>query len=95
VDGTLSSIQDQYGNDTIRIRTEDGASALAGLPGVQKVNDFGQLQEIRLEAEADAQVLLQAVMQRTRVRGFDVVRPSLHDIFVRIAGTQQQEAGHA
>jgi len=95
LDGTLESIQDQFGNDTIRIRTEDGMTVLADLPGVQKVNDFGQMQEIRLASGADSQAILGAVMRRTRIRSFDIVRPSLHDIFVRIAGPETQEADHA
>ncbi len=33
LDGTLSHIQDQYGNDTIRIQTDMGGSALAGVSG--------------------------------------------------------------
>ncbi|MGO9462889.1 MAG: ABC transporter ATP-binding protein [Isosphaeraceae bacterium] len=83
LDGTLDEIQAVYGQDTIRIRTEDGVSALSGLPGIEEINDQGNLQEIRWQG--DSQVLLEAVMARTRVTHFEVTRPSLHDIFVRIA----------
>ena len=95
LDGTLSAIQDRYGNDTVRIRTEDGVAALADLPGVQKINDFGQVQELRLASGADAQEVLRTVIGRTRIRSFEVVRPSLHDIFVRIAGADRQETDDA
>jgi ABC-2 type transport system ATP-binding protein len=95
LDGTLRSIQDQFGNDTIRLRTENGATDLTDLPGVQKVNDYGQMQEIRLAPDTDSQTFLAAIMQRARIQSFDVVRPSLHDIFVRIAGPEMQEANHA
>jgi ABC-2 type transport system ATP-binding protein len=86
LDDTLAAIQDRYGNDTIRIRIEDDSSCLDNLPGVEKITDFGREQELRLAQEADPQQILAAVMARTRVRGFDVVKPSLHDIFLRIAG---------
>jgi len=95
LDGTLSSIQDKFGNDTIRLRTEDGVTDLSDLHGVQKLNDYGQMQEIRLAPDTDSQALLAAIMKRARIRSFDVVRPSLHDIFVRIAGPEMQEANHA
>ena len=95
LDGTLASIQDLYGTDTVRVRTRDGADALQNLEGVEKLNDYGQLQELRLAPDGDPQTILQTIIQRTRVDGFDVVRPSLHDIFIRIAGPEAQETQEA
>jgi ABC-2 type transport system ATP-binding protein len=83
LDGSLQSIQDQYGADTVRIRTAQGAAALAGMAEVEAVNDFGQLQEIRLKG--DPQAFLARLAARTAVYHFEVTRPSLQDIFVRIA----------
>jgi ABC-2 type transport system ATP-binding protein len=83
LDGTLEEIQAQYGFDTVRVRTTGGAAALTGMPGVQSVNDYGQMQEIRLTG--DPQQFLQQLASRTPVQHFDITRPSLHDIFVRIA----------
>jgi ABC-2 type transport system ATP-binding protein len=88
LDGTLSAIQDQYGTDTIRVRTTNGVSVLADLPGVERLKDYGQLQELRLERTADPQQILAQLVGRTRVLQFEVAKPSLHDIFVRIAGPQ-------
>jgi ABC-2 type transport system ATP-binding protein len=83
LDGSLESIQDQYGADTVRIRTSDGLAALAAMPDVESVNDFGQMQEVRLQG--DPQSFLTRLTQRTTVYHFEVTRPSLQDIFVRIA----------
>jgi ABC-2 type transport system ATP-binding protein len=83
LDGSLESIQDQYGADTVRIRTSAGAAALAGMPEVESINDFGQLQEVRLKG--DPQAFLSRLAARTAVYHFEVTRPSLQDIFVRIA----------
>jgi ABC-2 type transport system ATP-binding protein len=60
------------------------------MPGVQSVNDYGQLQEIRLAG--DPQQFLQALAARTRVDHFEIARPSLHDIFVRIARPAESDA---
>ena len=83
LDGTLESIQSEYGADTVRIRTSHGAAALAGMPDVESVNDFGQLQEVRLQG--DPQAFLTRLAARASVYHFEVTRPSLQDIFVRIA----------
>ena len=85
LDGTLSSIQEQYGRDTVKVRW-DSPAPLDSLPGVVKVTDFGQWQELRLEPQTDTQELLGVMMQRGRVAHFEVAHPTLHDIFVRIAG---------
>jgi ABC-2 type transport system ATP-binding protein len=93
LDGTLTAIQDSYGTDTVRVELEGDGQDLGSLPGVLKVADFGRLQELRLERGADTQQLLTALMGRGRVRHFELGRPSLHDIFVRIAGVESEEAG--
>jgi ABC-2 type transport system ATP-binding protein len=95
LDGTLASIQEAYGRDTIRLRTKGGTAALVGLPGVETVTDFGQVQELLLGPDGDPQQLLAALLARTRVWSYEVAKPSLHDIFLRIAGPQHQEMTHA
>jgi ABC-2 type transport system ATP-binding protein len=90
LDGTLEEIQAQYGFDTVRVRTAGGGAALAGLAGVQSVNDYGQLQEVRLTA--DPQRFLHDLSSRTSVYHFEIARPSLHDIFVRIASPEAAAA---
>jgi ABC-2 type transport system ATP-binding protein len=84
LDGTLEAIYGQYGEDTLRVRL-DGEGRLDGLPGVARVTDHGRLQELQLSPGADPQAVLAELMRCGRVRHFEQARPSLHDIFVRIA----------
>jgi ABC-2 type transport system ATP-binding protein len=95
LDGTLISIQDEYGSDTLRLRAEGGISNLKNLDGVEKITDFGGLQELRLRPEADHQEILAQIMARTRVYSFDLAKPTLYDIFLRIAGPEAGEVAHA
>jgi ABC-2 type transport system ATP-binding protein len=95
LDGALQSIQDAHGADTIRVRFGDKAPHLDGLPGVQSVTDFGSSQELRVSQGVDAQRVLTALMDRGPLLHFEVTRPSLHDIFVRIARPGTEENGHA
>jgi ABC-2 type transport system ATP-binding protein len=83
LDGTLHEIQERYGADTVRLRTAGGAAALTDYPEVEAVNDYGQIQEVRLNG--DPQAFLQKLAARTSIFHFEVTRPSLQDIFVRIA----------
>ncbi len=69
--------------------------ALDGLEGVEEINDQGNHQEVRWQG--DPQALLETLMSRTRISLFEVARPSLHDIFVRIAAPENtpEVASHA
>lgn len=83
LDGTLDDIQAEYGHDTARVRLSGGVSMLHGLPAVDAINDHGNYQDVRLKG--NPQAFLQALVQKTDVQQFEIRRPSLHDIFVRIA----------
>lgn len=91
LDGTLDEIQSVYGFDTIRVESDAGVGAFSGLSGIEEINDQGNVQEVRFQG--DPQDLLHALVDRARITRFEVARPSLHDIFVRIAGPElaQQE----
>jgi ABC-2 type transport system ATP-binding protein len=91
LDGTLHDIQEQYGADTLRLRVEGGAEVLSRFPEIESLTDFGQLQEVRLRG--DAQQFLARLTAHTRVTHFEVARPSLHDVFVRIARPSAEEMG--
>jgi ABC-2 type transport system ATP-binding protein len=95
LDGTLQSILDFHGADTIRVRVGGEAPRLDRLPGVQSLTDFGQTQELRLSPGADPQRVLAALVERAPVLHFELTRPSLHDIFVRIARPELEASLHA
>lgn len=95
LDGTLTAIQDRYALDTVRVRPEAGTRLPADLPGVAHVEDLGNIQELRLETGTDPHHVLAGILARTRLRSFEIARPSLHDIFVRIAGPEARETPHA
>lgn len=95
LDGTLNQIQDQYGSDTIVVQTELGESALRGIKGIAAINNFGKVQEVKLEENADPQEILTEIMKHTAVSKFEITRPSLNDIFIRIAAPERKEVSHA
>jgi ABC-2 type transport system ATP-binding protein len=94
LDGTLTEIQDQYGSDTIRIQSDLGAAALEGLSGIESVNNFGKQQEVRVASGSDPQNILADLLKKTRISKFEITKPSLNDIFIRIASPERKEARH-
>lgn len=90
LDGTLDEIQSVYGADTVRVRTSASGDALRLMPGVESVNDYGRYQEVRLTGAPQA--FLQRLAATADVTHFEIARPSLHDIFVRIARPEGEVA---
>lgn len=88
LDGTLSDIQNTYGKDTVRVKVEGNGSfdASQSIDGVEKITQFGQFQELKINQQTDTQSVLQTLMKQGRITHFELAKPSLHDIFVRIAG---------
>jgi len=91
LDGTLASIQSQYGNDTIRVRMPAVNGGLRDLAGVMRVNDYGPYKELRMTPGADPRQILRQLVELGSVEHFEIARPSLHDIFVRIARPTPEE----
>ncbi len=85
LDGTLEAIQNEYGEDTLRVRTPAHASMLHGIAGVEHINDNGREKDLRLTRGTDPQAVIREVIARAPLERFELARPSLHDIFVRIA----------
>jgi ABC-2 type transport system ATP-binding protein len=89
LDGTLASIQASYGSDTIRVELGGAIPDLDALAGIEQVKDLGKVQELRMSDGCDPQQVLHALAARARITSFSIVQPSLHDIFVRIAGPHE------
>jgi ABC-2 type transport system ATP-binding protein len=80
--GTVADVKGRHGKNTIVLAFEGNGAFIAGLPGVLKVSDFGRYVEVRMKEGADPQAILRAAAERLRISRFEVVEPSLHDIFV-------------
>lgn len=89
LDGTLEEIQSRYGQDTVRLRTSAGAAGLTGFTEIDSMTDHGNFQDVRLNG--DPQAFLARLAARASIYQFELTRPSLHDIFVRIAKPTVEE----
>lgn len=94
LDGTLSAIQDQFHQDVLRVRLAAGEALPELGQQVELVRDLGQVREVILKPGTDPQAMLSQLCSQTRLISFELARPSLHDIFLRIAGPASKEADH-
>jgi ABC-2 type transport system ATP-binding protein len=88
----------------VRIETSDDIAPLRGLAEVLSASAVpprngdapptpGTLWDLELREHADPQIILQACFaQKIRLRGFNQSDPSLHDVFVRLVGSEAKEA---
>jgi ABC-2 type transport system ATP-binding protein len=82
LDGRVSEIKASYGKNTLVLAFEGDGSFLKTLQGVAAVTDHGRYAEIKLGPLADPQAILKAASEKLKITKFEVVEPSLHDIFI-------------
>ena len=86
LNGSLSQIKSRFGKNSVMVEFDGDGSFLQGLPGVARVDDYGQYREVRLQDGADPQALLRAAVERVTVRRFEIMEPTLHNIFIEQVG---------
>jgi len=84
--GSLAEVKASGGTNAVHLEFEGDGAFLAALPGVAASRVDTNRAELRLAADADAQALLAAAVGRVRVRRFEVVAPSLEEVFLEAVG---------
>ena len=82
LDGSVSDVKKQHGTNTLVVAFDGDGAFLASLPEVARVTDFGRYVEVKMHDGADPQAILRVAAVRLRVSRFEIVEPSLHDIFI-------------
>jgi ABC-2 type transport system ATP-binding protein len=82
LDGDLRAIKESYGKNTVRIEFT-GADSFLNLAVIAGVNRFGSGVEVKLQPGADPQEVLKAAVQSgARITRFELLEPSLNEIFI-------------
>jgi ABC-2 type transport system ATP-binding protein len=84
--GDLRQIKARYGRNNVQIEYDGNGDFLQHSTLVQSYNNFGNYVEVRLAPGADAQELLRSVAAHSRVSKFELVEPSLEEIFIDVVG---------
>lgn len=91
VNGTLDEIRAGHEANAVSLELEGDGEFVRTLPLVLAVEPNGRRLDVRLRDGVDPQDLLRVLVERARVRAFEIKRPSLHEIFVRLVGGDHAE----
>ncbi|MGH9689388.1 MAG: DUF4162 domain-containing protein, partial [Candidatus Acidiferrales bacterium] len=82
LDGELRAIKQSYGKNTMHIEFS-GPDGFLSHPAIANVNRFGTGAEAKLKPGADPQQVLKAAVDcGAQIVRFELLEPSLNDIFI-------------
>ena len=84
--GSLAEVKARFGTDAARVEFDGDASFVTALPYVSKARLFPRWLEVELSSPDAADRLYIDLAGRLKVRKFEILEPSLHSIFLRLAG---------
>ena len=95
LDGTVGSIQDQFDPRVIRVEPVDHTCDLSNISGASQIANTSKGKHLlmRLEDNAEATEVLRQIVQSTPVRGIEIVKPTLDEVFIeQVARRRGHEA---
>ncbi|HZD31155.1 MAG TPA: ATP-binding cassette domain-containing protein [Candidatus Angelobacter sp.] len=85
LEGDLKKIKTSYGKNTVQMQYE-GDAPFDHNESIESVNNYGNYVELRLKPGADVQQLLRTACERARISRFELMEPSLEEIFIDVVG---------
>lgn len=86
LEGDLNQIKAGYGRHNVQIKYDGDARFLQEKRLVESFNDYGNYVEIHLAPGADPQELLHLASANARLDKFELMEPSLEEIFIDVVG---------
>jgi ABC-2 type transport system ATP-binding protein len=90
--GALREVRASYGRRNVQLEYDGELPLLTDRALVASFNDFGNYVELRLAPGADPQQLLTMAMRTARIQRFQVVEPSLEEIFIETVSSSRAVA---
>lgn len=98
LDGSISSIREEFDPRVIQVEPIDQTADFSGLEGVSQIETIDKNGHVNLRVEecADPTDVLQCVVAHIPVRGIQLVKPTLDEIFIeQVARSRGAEAASA
>jgi len=84
LDGKLADVKARFGANTIQVDIEGDGGFVHDIPGIEEVSEFNNYIELKLAPDADSQSVLKEIAARVTVSRFELVEPSLYNIFIDV-----------
>jgi len=85
LEGTMRAVKSRYARNRVVVEYAGDASFLTD-PSITELREFPGRAEFKLRDGADGQALLHAAARHARIFKFELVEPSLEEIFIRTVG---------
>jgi len=80
--GRLNDIKKGFGKENVHMSYDGSDSFLEHSDQIKKFDNYGNYVEVQLAKGSDPQRLLKEAVQSVKIRKFEVIEPSLNDIFI-------------
>jgi ABC-2 type transport system ATP-binding protein len=91
LDGSLASVRAAYATNRIRLRTAGPAADLTLISGTSVYAQGADWIELSLDAEITVNTVIRHALERASITQFNVVEPTLHEIFVRTVTSSNEQ----
>jgi len=91
VDGKLADVKKKYGRNNVIISFDGDDSFLNRDDLIKNKDNYGNYVELKLREGADPQELLQEAVKNSTINRFEIVEPTLNDIFIDLVGRNNEE----
>jgi len=80
--GKLTAIKESYGKRNIQLQYDGSHHFLDESRLIEKFDDFGKYTEVQLKPDSDPQEFLKESLAKVKIKRFEIMEPSLNDIFI-------------
>ncbi len=89
--GMLKDIKNSFPKERVVLATESAVNGLTDIEGVQAVTPHESGYEVRITGPDAAQRVLRLAMEQTTVNRFQIMEPTLNEIFIKAVGGDGNE----
>jgi ABC-2 type transport system ATP-binding protein len=92
IEGTINEVRSQFATRVLIMDAEGDLDPVAQLPGIERARITLGHARLQLTDDADPNAILERALKHVRVLRFEIQRPDLQEIFVKLVGGQRPGA---